>query len=127
MGIDDLGLPGSLDAENNWFGCNEGPGGGPDCDSILSAGSIEADPWLVLTIEASPDVIAPNGTSTITARLTMNSDAVDTSGFGNVRDGRSVLFTTDLGTIGSSSVIKPMEDGTAEATSPPRRRLEWRT
>ena len=77
-----------------------------------------ADPWLVLTIEASPDVIAPNGTSTITARLTMNSDAVDTR-FRQRKDGRSVLFTTDLGTIGSSSVIKPMEDGTAEATHRP--------
>ncbi len=52
----------TLDATDNWWGCNEGPlTGGPDCDTVSSTpvppfnlGVVDADPWLVLTATATP-------------------------------------------------------------------------
>lgn len=86
----------SLDAENNWFGCNEGPGQ-PGCDAL--DGTPDADPWLVLGISANPTQIAPGGTSNIEASLRWNSDGIDTSAGGNLPDDVPATFTATLGTI----------------------------
>lgn len=95
----------TIDATNNWWGCNSGPNTS-GCDS--TTGSVTGDPWLELTIGANPSTIAPSGyptadTSTITASLTMNSDGVDTSGSGHVIDGTSVAFATTDGSLASTS------------------------
>ncbi|MDQ1446859.1 MAG: large repetitive protein, partial [Acidimicrobiaceae bacterium] len=61
----------TLDATNNWWGCNTGPGTA-GCDS--AAGGPTVSPRLVLTATASPaTVVGPNATSTITATLSQNS------------------------------------------------------
>ncbi|HST47479.1 beta strand repeat-containing protein [Jatrophihabitans sp.] len=61
----------TLNATDNWWGCNTGPGTA-GCDS--AAGSPTVSPRLVLTATASPaTVVGPNATSTITATLTQNS------------------------------------------------------
>jgi hypothetical protein len=73
---------GTTDATENWWGCNTGPGTA-GCDSVT--GSATVSPRLVLTATASPaTVIGPNGTSTITARLTTDSlgAAQNASNFG---------------------------------------------
>jgi len=104
---------GTIDATNNWWGCNAGPGGA-GCDTV--SGNVDANPWLVLGISAAPNSILPGGTSTLTADLTVNSDGVDTSALGHIPDGTNVLFNTDFGSVGSLSVIKPTTNGKATAT-----------
>jgi hypothetical protein len=81
FGIND-GAAGTLDAENNWWGCNFGPGtGGTGCTGtpngvgITGSGIVDANPWLVLGTSASPNPTTPGGNSTVTADMTHNSDA----------------------------------------------------
>ncbi|HJR07106.1 MAG TPA: Calx-beta domain-containing protein [Pyrinomonadaceae bacterium] len=57
--------------ENNWWGCNAGPGN-TGCGAV--SGSPDFTPWLVLTVSASPNTIMPGGMSTVTADLLHNSD-----------------------------------------------------
>jgi len=80
---------GTVVAENNWWGCNAGPGA-VGCDT--SVGNEDSDPWLILTIVAIPDMILSNETSDVTAALVMNSDDQDTSGMGTVPDDIPVAF-----------------------------------
>ena len=49
----------NLIAENNWWGCNEGPAGA-DCDSLT--GPVDANPWLVLSAVAADASIPPSTT-----------------------------------------------------------------
>ncbi|MFL6161772.1 MAG: beta strand repeat-containing protein [Jatrophihabitantaceae bacterium] len=61
----------TLNATDNWWGCNTGPGTA-GCDA--AAGSPTVSPRLVLTATASPaTVVGPNASSTITASLTTDS------------------------------------------------------
>jgi len=45
-GVSNLGT-GTLNAENNWWGCNAGPGN-PGCDSV--SGNVDFTPWLVFQL-----------------------------------------------------------------------------
>jgi hypothetical protein len=88
-------VDGTLTAENNWWGCNFGPGvGGAGCAGTANGvtGSTDSNPWLVLRLTAVPGTILVGGTSTLTADLTFNSDNVDTHLLGNVPDGIPVGF-----------------------------------
>ncbi|MEO8436435.1 MAG: DUF4214 domain-containing protein, partial [Pyrinomonadaceae bacterium] len=64
-------VDGIVTAENNWWGCNAGPGNA-GCDSVT--GVADFDPWIVLGVSASPAFIPATGMSTITADMTKNSD-----------------------------------------------------
>ena len=79
----------SLTAENNWFGCNEGPAG-VDCDPV--AGTVDADPWLVMNVSGVPASITPGLSFTITADLTDNAAAADTSAGGYLPESVAVSF-----------------------------------
>lgn len=99
---------GIVNAENNWWGCNGGPGvGGAGCAGTANAavGTIDFTPWLTLTSSASPGAIVTGANSTITSRLTINSNSVDTSGFGNVPDGIAASFVGTLGTVAPPSSV----------------------
>ncbi len=89
----------AIDLQNNWWGCNQGPGG-PGCDTKDGTGAagVDTDPWLVLGVSANPTTIQVGGqTSQIAADLTRNSDgALAGPGF---PAGTSVGFATTLGTI----------------------------
>ncbi len=62
---------GSVDAAENWWGCNTGPGGA-GCDTVNGAATVS--PRLVLTATASPaTVVGPNATATITGSFTTDS------------------------------------------------------
>ncbi len=76
-----------VDAENNWYGYNTGPG---DSYSKVT-GSFDYNPWLVMKLDVTP-MFLPGQDSTITADLTFNSDNVDTSSLGFVYPGQ-VSFT----------------------------------
>ena len=73
----------TIDVENNWWGCNYGPGatgagcGGTTNGTLVFAGNsgvLDSDPWLVLSISASPNPIPPGGMTTVTADMTHNSN-----------------------------------------------------
>ena len=82
---------------NNWWGCNGGPGAsGCDTAQAGGGGTDTFNPWLVLSVSANPTQINPSGTSTLTADLTHNSNAV--GGF-SVPNGTAVTFG---GTLDSS-------------------------
>ncbi len=97
---------GTVDATENWFGCNAGPGG-IGCDTV--AGTVSVSPRLVLTATASPaTVIGPNGSATITAALTTDSAG-------------NAVSAADLGAFGSLPVTfaDPPGDATVTAAAGP--------
>ncbi len=96
----------SVNAENNWWGCNYGPGlGGIGCTGTpnglggTGVANIDADPWLRLGIAAAPNTIGIGGMSNLTADLTINSASTDTSGSGNIPNGTPVAFAGVNGTV----------------------------
>jgi parallel beta-helix repeat protein len=87
----------TADALNNFWGSNAGPGG-EGSDTV--AGPVDFGPWLLFLLTASPNPVAPGGTSTVVATFTINRDGVDTSALGHVPDGIPVVFSVSpLGTI----------------------------
>ncbi|MCG8457853.1 MAG: right-handed parallel beta-helix repeat-containing protein [Holophagales bacterium] len=102
----------AADFEDNWWGCNEGPAG-VDCDSILGSGTVDADPWLLLSLTVNPSNMVVGSSAAVLASLRQNSDSADTSPLGTVRDGIPVLF--DGGVVGE---VMPMVEGTTMGTAP---------
>ncbi len=112
-----------IDAEHNWWGCNEGPNQ-TGCDAVT--GTVDFDPWLVLTLTASPSSISTDGdTSDLTADFTIDSSG-DDAGDG-IPEGTPVIFGTDLGTVSSpaetadgvatSTLTSQDDEGTANVTA----------
>ena len=87
--------------ENNWWGCNEGPGSA-GCDPVSS--NIDADPWLMLTLNANPSLLYSNQTVQLTASLNWNSDGQDTSTVGSLMDGYSIEIDVNSGSIAAAAV-----------------------
>ncbi|HNT55770.1 MAG TPA: hypothetical protein PKG95_13715, partial [Anaerolineaceae bacterium] len=90
----------SVTAENNWWGCNEGPSTvavPTDCDSI--EGLVDADPWLMLSSTFEPLAMVVGGEGTLDADLIFNSAAADTSADGFVPDTTPAVFTATNGTF----------------------------
>ncbi len=88
---------GSVDATNNFRGCNTGPGTG-DCDGVVeeNGASTPFDPYLKLNVTARPSNIFAGGeTSVITASLASSSGT--TPGELTFPDVNATL-TRDLGT-----------------------------
>jgi hypothetical protein len=121
IGVINPGL-GVASAENNWWGCNEGPGLG-GCDSTGQA--VDSTPWLVMTPSANPTSIPYGANSTILADFTINSAGVDTlpSGGGgsqtgyHIPDDAMVEFGTDLGNFdGEPTLQAPTSAGVAGVT-----------
>ena len=75
---------GSVNAENNWWGCNTGPSAAGTCDRASGigapgAGVFDASPWLQLKTTASPNPICNTtaglgNTTTVTTSFLRNSD-----------------------------------------------------
>jgi hypothetical protein len=66
------------DLENNWWGCNAGPGQ-TGCGAVTGTGA-DFNPWFVLAASATPNVIVPGGTSNVVADMTHNSDGLVPAG-----------------------------------------------
>jgi uncharacterized repeat protein (TIGR01451 family) len=92
----DASGPALLTAENNWFGCNAGPGQ-PGCTAVV--GSVDADPWLVLTISA-PATVQVGQSIPVVVSLRTNSNGVDTTAQGDIADNLlNVNFSALQGSI----------------------------
>jgi len=83
-------LPSQIDANDNWWGCNEGPNGS-GCDAIeIEGGDGSADvtqeTWLVLTVAADPELLElPDvDASTVAIAVTTNSAGDDLTDGGTV-------------------------------------------
>lgn len=85
-------------AENNWWGCNAGPNAA-GCDAVSPNQTPDIDPWLILNLSAVPNTVPVTQSANLIADLTGNSDAMDTSGLGNLPDGIDIGFSTDLGSV----------------------------
>jgi hypothetical protein len=95
-----------VNAENNWWGCNYGPGaGGAGCPVAANSavGTVDASPWLTLTTTASPSSIGVGSTSSVTSKLTINSNIDDTSGAGTIPNGTPASFAGSMGTVAPPS------------------------
>ena len=104
----------TVGAENNWWGCNDGPGNF-GCDTSDGSGLPDFDPWLVLGLSATPDVLAFEETSLLRADLTHNSDGVDQSAVCTLPNGIPAQFTD--GALGDVSPnARDLVSGFAEAT-----------
>lgn len=114
-GIQDNATSGTLNATDNWWGCNGGPGA-TGCTTVIdsSGSTVDYTPWLTLTASASPTSITTSDSATITASLTENSAGSNTSGEGVVPDGIPVGFFTNLGSVSPPSATT--SDGTATST-----------
>jgi CSLREA domain-containing protein len=100
--------------ENNWWGCNAGPGGA-GCGAVTGTGA-DFNPWLVLAVSASPNPITPGGTSNVTADLTHNSDAADTSAGGFI-PATPVGFSATQGNVSPPSGTLTSGQATTTFTS----------
>jgi hypothetical protein len=113
---------GAVNAENNWWGCNFGPGtGGTGCSGTSNgiggtgAANVDANPWLILSLMAMPTTVPAGGNSALTAKLTINSDGVDTApSLMYVPDGTPVSFGATLGTVAPPNATTT--NGTANST-----------
>jgi hypothetical protein len=118
---------GSVNAENNWWGCNTNPvnvGSTAPCNQaggdVPGGGSLDANPWLQLKVTASPNPICntPAGlgnTSTVTASFLNNSDGTAIP-VGNLSRliGLPVTWTSTLGSL-SAQQLTIQASGTATA------------
>ena len=97
--------------ENNWWGCNAGPGNA-GCDSVVIDGasnnSMDFDPWIVMAVTAAPPILVfpPGGTVTISADFTTNSDGAAAPC--TVPDGTPVTFAG-----GSCGTVDPVAASTS--------------
>ena len=126
----------TIDVENNWWGCNYGPGaGGSGCSGTTNGilvfagntGVLDANPWIVLDVSAAPNPITPGAQSTVTADMTHNSNNGVPSGTMFVPN-VAVAFAATEGTIApptgtitngqatSTFTSTSANDGTASAT-----------
>lgn len=105
MGVDNT-VGGTLDARDNWWGCNGGPGTS-GCDA--AGAGVEASPYTVLTGTASATELAPGESATVTAGLDTDSSGASVAGVPG-----TVTFGSPLGSF--SSPAATLADGTAGST-----------
>lgn len=106
---------GSVDATDNWWGCNAGPNESGCSDAV---GDVAYDPWLVLAISASPSTLPTGSSSTITADVTHDSAGNDASASGTIPDGTTIAFTTDLGLLSAPAAGTAGGKASVTLTSP---------
>jgi hypothetical protein len=104
-------------AQNNWWGCNGGPGAS-GCDQVGSdGGTMNFSPWITLTNTAAPNPILVGQSTTLTASFRQNSGGASlTQPDVSVLVGLPIIFDgAVLGAISSpQTTIQPA--GTAVAT-----------
>ncbi len=99
----------AVTAENNWWGCNEGPAGA-DCDPVF--GLVDADPWVVLEAEMSPLSLAVGGEAVLNASLVKNSDDVLLTG--SLPENIPAAFSAALGAFAPANI--PFTGGLVSST-----------
>jgi len=93
-GIQNDSTVATVDAPDNWWGCNGGPGA-VGCDNVW--GDVDASPNVVLSAQASAARVTAGTPVTVTASLDRNSagDPVELP----VLEGREIAFASNHGTV----------------------------
>ena len=81
-----------INAENNWWGSNVDP----TTVRNLIYGPVDANPWVILTVNATPSIINNGATSAITADFNHINGGGDLVG-GHIPDGTPVTYSSTLG------------------------------
>lgn len=105
---------GIVDAKYNWWGSNN-----PDFQKLVS-GNIDYTPWLYMKFNSNSIKVKKGDNVPLIASFNYLYDGktvtdLDTT-LGHIPDGTPVLFTTNLGEVGSKSVTKYTSNGIATAT-----------
>ena len=102
-----------LTVEDNWWGCNGGPGtAGCDRAQGFGGGTVDADPWLVQTVTATPTVIGSGANTTVTTDFLHDSNGNSALLYGGLLPDLPVAFASTLGTPASASITAV--DGTVD-------------
>lgn len=103
----------TVEAPDNWWGCNGGPGTA-GCDSV--SGNVDASPNVVLSIEAAPSRMLAGATAAVTATVGANSagQPVDLP----VLEGRTMAFQATQGAVTPPSGTVTGGSAAAQYTSP---------
>ncbi len=96
------GTSGPVNAENNWWGSNINPTTIPN---LIGGNNVDSNPWIMLTITSSDDLIDSAGTTNIIANLKYNSNNQDTLAlYGDSVPNVNVAFNADsLGSVSPTS------------------------
>ncbi len=109
---------GSATAENNWWGCNQGPSNAA-CNqaAVLGTGTLDFSPWLVLKHTPSSAVVCSGTSTTLTASFLLNSSggAVAASDL-DVLIGLPITFNTPINGTLSGAQPTIQANGTATVT-----------
>ena len=100
----------AFNAENNWWGCNGGPGA-TGCD-VATGASLDTTPHLVLGLAVTPNSVQVGNNTTATASLRTNSAGGNYAG--SIFDGPSVAFATTRGSVSPAS--SALANGAAAST-----------
>src|SRR5262249_862558 len=114
---------GNATAENNWWGCNTGPGAAP-CNTAQietgGTGALDFNPWIVLSLSANPASLdLPEiATSTLTASFLQNSSGGALSaGHRDALVGLPIAFNNPAPVLGNISVAQASIQVTGTATA----------
>ncbi|HYN14463.1 MAG TPA: immunoglobulin domain-containing protein [Terriglobales bacterium] len=118
------GSASTVNAADNWWGCNTGPSAAP-CDTVATVNGASpvatVSPWIVLTLAASPtsvQAVAPDNTSSLTADFLHDSasGAISLSNI-DVLLGLPITFGATAGSIsGADATIQSTGMATATFT-----------
>jgi predicted outer membrane repeat protein len=105
---------GIVDAKYNWWGSNN-----PDFQKLVS-GNIDYTPWLYMKFNSNSIKVKKGDNVSLIASFNYLYDGKTVTvldpALGHIPDGTPVLFTTNLGEVGSKSVTKYTINGIATAT-----------
>ncbi|MBI5459884.1 hypothetical protein [Methanobacterium sp.] len=89
---------GTLNATNNWWGSNVNP---MTISNLIyvNGGSVYADPWIILTINPTSELIGTGESSVVSVSLKYNSNGDDTSPLGAVPPVDVVFDVNSLGAL----------------------------
>jgi hypothetical protein len=94
---------GTLNAEDNWWGCNYGPGStGAGCAATTnpnSGAAIDAVPWIILKLGSSRPTVGQNNKVAVTAYMSGTSTGADVSSLGSIPDLIPAVFSSVAGTV----------------------------
>jgi trimeric autotransporter adhesin len=107
----------TVNAANNWWGCNAGPGSAPCDRSVNASGTLTVTPQLTMRHSASPSTIVVGQTSTLTADFLQNSTpaAVALANLDAVI-GTPIAFNTAVRGAISAAQTTVQSNGAATAT-----------
>ena len=101
---------GTVNAEYNWWGYNN-----PNFSALIT-GDVDYSSWLVMNYSANPTVISQGGLSTLTADFRYDSNGIfHDPAAGHLPDETPVTFNTNLGNVGSKSIVTGTINGIATA------------